>query len=179
MRVLASVLALFVPVAAFAQDQAAFDAGLGECARYITAKPQGPWAFQTAPATVDEDEAGTDITVVYPEGSAGGFDFAVGFSHAKGTSTTPGSWSCSGAGPKAPQWPQFEITGWIGADALLRANGLVELNFPGPQRAYADCLADAPETYVFFNAADGDRVVFAAATGPTAAAFCTSMGWKG
>ncbi|WP_299143533.1 hypothetical protein [uncultured Tateyamaria sp.] len=175
-----SVFALLVlPVAAQAQDQAAFEAGLGECARYITAKPTVPWASQVPALSVDEDEGGIDATVVYPQGSGGGFDFAVSFAFDRGTSTTPGTWTCSGSGPKAPQWPAFNVTGWIGADARLRSNGLVELKFPPPQRAYANCGADAPDVYFLFNAGDGDRVVFAATTGPAAAAFCTSMGWKG
>lgn len=168
-----------VPCAALAQDQAAFDTGLSECAAYITAKPAAAWAFPTPPASIDSSETGTDASVVYPAGSAGNFDFGVSFSHSKGTSTTPGAWTCAGAGPKSPLWPQFDITGWIGADARLRSNGLVELNYPGPQRAYADCTAETPDVYFLFNAGPGDRVVFAAATGPTAAAFCTSMGWKG
>ena len=183
MRRLFYLLAVLVtgtaPGFAVAQDQAAFEAGLGECARYITAKPVTPWNFQTPPATLDDDEGGTTATVVYPQGSAGNFDFAVGFAHARGNSTTPGSWSCSGAGPKAPQWPAFNTTGWSGADARLRANGLVELKFPPPQRAYANCTAEAPDVYFLFNAGDGDRVVFAATTGPAAGAFCTAMGWKG
>lgn len=180
MRFIACAAALIaMPQLATAQDQAAFEAGLGECARYITAKPVVPWSFQTAPAALDEDEGGTSATVVYPQGSGGNFDFAVGFGYSKGNSTTPGSWTCSGAGPKAPQWPQFNVTGWIGADARLRSNGLVELKFPPPQRAYANCTAEAPDVYFLFNAGDGDRVVFAATTGPAAAAFCTSMGWKG
>ena len=179
MRGLAIVLAMGAPLAASAQDQAAFDAGLGECARYITAQPTADWPYQTPPATRNDYEGGADASVVYPEGSAGNFDFAVSFSHTKGTSTTPGTWSCAGVGPKSPQWPQFNVTGWIGADARLRANGLVELNFPPPQRAYANCAADAPDVYLLFNAGEGDRVVFAATTGPAAAAFCSSMGWKG
>lgn len=109
----------------------------------------------------------------------GNFDFAVSFSHARGTSTTPGTWDCAGGGPRAPVWPHFVATGWIGADAQLRANGLVELNFPPPQRAYANCNAAPADVFVLFNAGDGDRVVFSATTGPTAAAFCASMGWKG
>lgn len=120
-----------------------------------------------------------NATVVYPQGSGGSFDFAVSFGHSKGNSTTPGSWTCGGAGPKSPLWPQFNVTGWIGADARLRSNGLVELKFPPPQRAYANCTAETPDVYFLFNAGDGDRVVFAATTGPAAAAFCTSMGWKG
>ena len=179
MRILAFVFALLVPGAAAAQDQAAFEAALGECARYITAKPTGAWAFQVPPLDIDEDEGGIDATVVYPQGSGGGFDFAVSFDYSRGNSTTPGSWTCSGSGPKSPQWPAFNTTGWIGADARLRANGLVELKFPPPQRAYANCTADAPDVYFLFNAGYGDRVVFAATTGPTAAAFCGSMGWKG
>ncbi|MEO0401677.1 MAG: hypothetical protein AAF214_04815 [Pseudomonadota bacterium] len=179
MRGLLIALMLSVPQVALAQDQAAFDAGLGECARYIAAKPVTPWNFQVPPASVDESEGKTFVSVVYPQGSGGGFDFAVTFDHAKGTSTTPGTWSCAGAGPKSPRWPQFNTVGWIGADARLRSNGLVELKFPPPQRAYANCTADAPDVYVLFNAGDGDRVVFAATTGPAAAAFCSSMGWKG
>ncbi|MBY5933146.1 hypothetical protein KUV51_09080 [Tateyamaria omphalii] len=162
-----------------AQDQALFEAGLGECARYIAAQPTTVWTSQVAPLDVDEDEGGIKMTVVYPQGSGGGFDFAVSFDHARGNSTTPGTWTCSGSGPKSPQWPQFNTTGWIGADARLRSNGLVELKFPPPQRAYANCTADAPDIYLLFNAGDGDRVVFAATTGPAAAAFCSSMGWKG
>ncbi|MEM6372032.1 MAG: hypothetical protein AAF727_04545 [Pseudomonadota bacterium] len=162
-----------------AQDQAAFEMALGECVRYAVAQPVSDWAYQTPPASTDEDENSRSASIVYPAGSAGNFDFAASYSHDKATSTTPGTWECSGAGPKAPLWPQFDITGWIGADARLRAAGLVELNFPGPQRAYANCTAAAPDVYVFFNAGAGDRVVFAATTGPTAASFCTSMGWKG
>ncbi len=179
MKALFLSFGLCVPVAAFAQDTAAFDAGLGECARYVSAKLTTVWASQVAPLSVDEDEGGIDATVVYPQGSGAGFDFAVSFAHDRGTSTSPGTWTCSGSGPKAPQWPAFNATGWISADARLRANGLVELKFPPPQRAYANCGADAPDIYVLFNAGDGDRVVFAATTGPAAAAFCTAMGWKG
>ncbi|APX13417.1 hypothetical protein [Tateyamaria omphalii] len=52
-RVLAGFLAALVCTgAAHAQDKAAFDAGLGDCARYITAKPVVAWAFQTAPAAL-------------------------------------------------------------------------------------------------------------------------------
>jgi hypothetical protein len=178
-RVLALCAALWGG-SALAQDQALFDTALGECARYITAQPQGDWAFQTPPATLDTAEGGVAATVVYPQGSAGNFDFAVGFSFQRGTSTTPGTWTCSGVGPQSPLWPQFITTGWIGADARLRANGLVELNFPPPQRAWANCTGDAAaDVFVLFNAGDGDRVVFVATTGPSAAAFCTSMGWKG
>ena len=167
------------PGLAAAQDQGAFDAGLAECARYIAAQPEGAYAFQTPVADEDEGEGGIARTVVFPAGSGGNFDFAVGFKWERGTSTVPGSWSCAGAGPKAPQWPAFWATGWIAADATLRSNGLQELNFPGPQRAYANCAADNPDIYWLFNAGDGDRVVFAATTGPTAAAFCSSMGVKG
>lgn len=170
---------LILPQVAVAQDVAFFEAGLGECARYITEQPQAEWNFQTPPATLDTDEGGIEATVVYPQGSAGNFDFAVGYSYSRGTSTTPGTWTCSGTGPKAPQWAQFAATGWIGVDARLRANGLVELNFPPPQRAYANCTAAAPDVYFLFNAGAGDRVVFVTTTGPTAAAFCSSMGWKG
>ncbi len=179
MRVVLACFALLWPVAALAQDQAAFEAGLGDCARYIAAKPQQVWAFQTPAYDVDEDEGGISGTVVYPQGSAGGFDFAMSFDYTRGTSTAPGTWLCSGAGPKSPIWPVFDTTGWIGADARLRSNGLVELKFPGPQRAYANCTADSPDIYFLFNAGEGDRVVFAATTGPAAAAFCASMGWKG
>ncbi len=179
MKRLALITFLIMPTVTFAQDQALFDTALGECARYITAKPQSAWTFQTPPATLDESETGTNATIVYPVGSAGNFDMAVGFDYSKGTSTTPGTWTCSGTGPAAPLWPAFNATGWIGADARLRGNGLFELNFPGPQRAYANCAAEAPDVYVLFNAGDGDRAVFVATTGPTAAAFCTSMGWKG
>ena len=179
MRWIFAVLAMAWPIAALAQDMTAFNAGLGDCARYIAAKPQAVWAFQTPPLDVDEDESGIAGTVVYPQGSGGGFDFAISFNYNRGTSTTPGSWNCSGSGPKSPQWPAFWTTGWIGADATLRSNGLQELNFPGPQRAYANCAAEVPDIYWLFNAGDGDRVVFAAITGPTAAAFCSSMGVKG
>ncbi|MFL4469093.1 hypothetical protein ACERZ8_04130 [Tateyamaria armeniaca] len=179
MRWVALTFALIAPQIGLAQDQAAFEAALAECARYVVAQPEADWNFQTAPASVDQDEGGTDASVVYPAGSGGNFDFAVSYSHTKGTSTTPGTWSCAGVGPKSPQWPQFTVTGWIGADARLRAAGLVELKFPPPQRAYANCTAEAADVYVLFNAGEGDRVVFAATTGPTAAAFCSSMGWKG
>lgn len=48
MRAIACIAALLaMPQLATAQDQAAFEAGLGECARYITAKPVVPWSFQT------------------------------------------------------------------------------------------------------------------------------------
>ena len=172
-------LACLLPGWAMAQDQAAFNAGLAECARYIVAMPTGAYAFQTPPLSEDEDETEIDRTVVWPVGSGGNFDFAVSFDYSKGNSTTPATWSCSGTGPKSPQWPAFWITGWITADATLRANGLQELNFPPPQRAYANCAAEAPDIYWLFNAGAGDRVVFAATTGPTAAAFCSSMGVKG
>lgn len=167
------------PQMATAQDQVAFETGLGECVQFVTADPATPWAFPTSPATLDTDESGTDASVVYPVGSAGNYDFAVSFSHTFDTSTTPGSRTCGGAGPKSPLWPQFDITGWIGADARLRGNGLVELNFPGPQRAYADCTAETPDVFMIFNAGPGDRVVFSATTGPSAGGFCSSMGWKG
>ena len=179
MRMVAALVCLLCAGPGWAQDQAAFDAGLGECARYITAQPQTVWASQMPAQDVDESESGIQMTVVYPQGSGGNFDFALSFDYVRGTSTTPGTWACSGSGPKAPQWPAFNTTGWIGADARLRSNGLVELNFPPPQRAYANCSADAPDVYLLFNAGAGDRVVFAATTGPAAAAFCTSMGWKG
>ncbi|WP_299727628.1 hypothetical protein [uncultured Tateyamaria sp.] len=179
MRLCFVILALFVPQLAAAQDQAAFETALGECARYVVAQPEAEWTFQTPPASTSSDEGGTDASVVYPVGSGGNFDFAVSYSHYRGTSTTPGTWNCAGVGPKSPLWPQFNITGWIGADARLRAAGLVELKFPPPQRAYANCTAEMPDVYVLFNAGEGDRVVFAATTGPAAAAFCTSMGWKG
>ncbi|MEP5631041.1 MAG: hypothetical protein ABJP79_04105 [Tateyamaria sp.] len=182
MRVKAFLIATafwVVPQAGVAQDSALFDRALTECVRYIAAKPAEAWAFETPPATLDTDESGVRATVVHPQGSAGNFDMAVSFTHDRGTSTAPGKWACSGVGPKAPAWATFEATGWVSADARLRAAGLVELNFPGPQRAYADCVADAPSTYVLFNAGAGDRVTFAAITGLEAAAFCTSMGWKG
>ena len=177
MRMLLALLLL--PGAAWAQDQAAFDAGVAECARYVAAKPTGEHAFLAPVMDQDEDESGIDRTIVYPPGSGGNFDFALSFDYTRGTSTTPGTWACSGTGPKAPQWPAFVTTGWIAADAALRSNGLQELNFPGPQKAYANCAADTPDIYVLFNAGAGDRVVFAATTGPAAAAFCTSMGVKG
>lgn len=170
---------LMWPCAVMAQDQAAFDAGVAECARYIAAQPEGAYAFQAPVMDADEDESGIDRTIVYPAGSGGNFDFALSFDYTRGTSTTPGTWACSGSGPKAPQWPAFVTTGWIAADAALRSNGLQELNFPGPQKAYANCGAEVPDIYVLFNAGAGDRVVFAATTGPAAAAFCTSMGVKG
>lgn len=179
MRALALTVALGAPQLVAAQDQALFETALAECARYVMAQPDGDWNFQTPPATIQTDEAGTDASVVYPAGSGGGFDFAVTYTYDKGTSTAPGAWNCAGAGPKAPQWEQFGITGWIGADARLRAAGLVELKFPPPQRAYANCTAESQNVYLLFNAGDGDRVVFAATTGPVAAAFCSSMGWKG
>jgi len=180
MRVLpALAIVLLAPRMGLAQDQAAFETALAECARYVMAQPDGDWNFRTRPASMVSDDGGMDATVVYPVGSGGDFDFAVSYSHTRGTSTTPGTWSCAGVGPKSPLWPQFDITGWIGADARLRAAGMVELKFPPPQRAYANCAAEAADVYVLFNAGEGDRVVFAATTGPTAAAFCTSMGWKG
>lgn len=179
MRWFVALLTLLWPVAGTAQDMSSFEAGLGDCARFITAKPDYVWAFQTPPLDVDESESGIRGTVVYPHGSGGGFDFAISFDWSRGTSTTPGSWTCSGSGPASPQWPLFSTTGWIGADARLRSNGLVELKFPGPQKAYANCTAKTPDIYWLFNAGDGDRVVFAAITGPTAAAFCSSMGVKG
>lgn len=168
-----------VPQFGAAQDYAVFDRALGECARFIGAKPIETWDFETPPATLDNHEGGLRATVVHPQGSAGDFDMAVGFTQVKGTSTSPGTWACSGVGPKAPGWAVFDATGWVSVDARLRAAGLVELKFPGPQRAYADCLADVPDTYVLFAAGEGDRVTFAATTGLEAAAFCTSMGWKG
>jgi hypothetical protein len=164
---------------AAAQDQAAFEAGLGECARYISAKPVERWEFQVPPASFEDTESATTASVVYPQGSAGNFDFAVSFDYTKATSTAQGTWTCGGAGPEAPLWPQFNATGWVGADARLRANGFVELKFPPPQRAYANCTAETPDVYFLLNAGAGDRVVFAATTGPAAAAFCSSMGWKG
>lgn len=179
MRACTLSIVLMAPLCAQAQELRAFDSAVAECAAYIMAQPEGDWAFQTPPASIDADEGGTDASVVYPAGSAGNFDFAVSYSHTAGTSTTPGAWTCSGAGPESPLWPQFNITGWIGADARLRAAGLVELNFPPPQRAYADCTVEPADVFMIFNAGEGDRVVFAAATGPTAATFCTSMGWKG
>lgn len=179
MRLRVLIMALIAPHFALAQDQGVFETALGECARYVVAQPEGEWSLQTPPASTFADEGGSDASVVYPVGSGGNFDFAVSYTYDKGTSTTPGAWSCAGVGPKSPSWPQFSMTGWIGADARLRAAGLVELKFPPPQRSYANCTAETPDVYVLFNAGEGDRVVFAAATGPTAAAFCTSMGWKG
>ncbi|MEL7125869.1 MAG: hypothetical protein AAGK30_06545 [Pseudomonadota bacterium] len=170
---------LLVPGALWAQDQRAFDAAIAECARYIAAQPDGAYAFQAPVMDQDEDESGIDRTIVYPPGSGGDFDFALSFDFSKGTSTTPGTWACSGSGPASPLWPVFVTTGWIAADAALRSNGLQELAFPGPQKAYANCGAEVPDIYVLFNAGAGDRVVFAATTGPAAAAFCTSMGVKG
>ena len=175
-----SVLALLgLPQVTVAQDNAVFDRAFGECARYIFARPADDWTFETPPAALDSHEGGLRATVVHPQGSAGNFDMVVGFTQGKSTSTSSGSWACSGVGSKAPEWAVFEATGWVSVDARLRAAGLVELNFPGPQRAYADCLADAPDTYVLFAAGEGDRVTFAATTGLEAAAFCTSLGWKG
>ena len=178
-RALLLVILLALSGAASAQGQSSFESGLAECARYIAAKPEADYPFRTPPLDEDVDESGINRTIVWPVGSGGGFDFAVSFGYERGTSTTPGSWTCSGAGPKAPQWQPFWATGWILSDATLRANGLQELNFPGPQRAYANCTAETPDIYWLFNAGDGDRVVFAAITGPTAAAFCGSMGVKG
>ncbi|WP_299694394.1 hypothetical protein [uncultured Tateyamaria sp.] len=178
MRGLWAVL-LICPAALWAQDQSAFDAGIAECARYVAAQPEGDYAFQAPVMDRDEDESSIGRTIVYPPGSGGNFDFALSFDYTRGTSTTPGTWACSGTGPASPQWPTFVTTGWIAADAALRSNGLQELNFPGPQKAYANCGAETPDIYVLFNAGAGDRVVFAATTGPAAAAFCTSMGVKG
>lgn len=178
MRVLFA-MAVIVAAPAAAQDQAFFDAGIAECARYVAGKPEGAWNFAAPVFDQDEDESGIDRTIVYPPGSGGAFAFALSFDYSRGTSTTPGSWSCSGSGSAAPLWPKFVTTGWIAADAALRSNGLQELNFPGPQKAYANCGAAQPDIYVLFNAGAGDRVVFAATTGPTAAAFCGSMGVKG
>ncbi|MEL7165225.1 MAG: hypothetical protein AAFY52_09785 [Pseudomonadota bacterium] len=178
MRVLCAMAVLAgAPVAA--QDLTHFNAGIAECARYVTGKPTGAWNFAAPVFDQDEDEGGTRRTIVYPPGSGGNFEFALSFDYSRGTSTTPGTWACSGSGPASPQWSMFVTTGWIAADAALRSNGLQELNFPGPQKAYADCSAALPDIYVLFNAGDGDRVVFAATTGPTAAAFCQSMGVKG
>ncbi|MEO0693418.1 MAG: hypothetical protein AAFY90_11155 [Pseudomonadota bacterium] len=170
---------LLMPCALWAQDQRFFDAGIAECARYVAAQPDGDYAFAAPVMDQDVDEGGIDRTIVYPPGSGGAFEFALSFDYTRGTSTTPGTWSCAGSGPASPQWPAFVTTGWIAADAALRSNGLQELNFPGPQKAYANCGAAVPDIYVLFNAGEGDRVVFAATTGPTAAAFCTSMGVKG
>jgi hypothetical protein len=171
---------VFLGAPAAAQDFSAFEQALTDCVKYVTVRPQGEISFLGNAQAPDIDDAGVSGTVLYPVTAGGGtWDYAISYEYEVGNSITPPDWTCGGSGDVAPTWPMFSTVGWISADARIRAGGLVELNFPGGPKGYANCTAQVPDVFIILSPSTGDRVVFAAITGPAAQAYCTSLGVKG
>ncbi|MEM9855700.1 MAG: hypothetical protein AAF841_14825, partial [Pseudomonadota bacterium] len=137
-----------------------FVAGLGDCLAYL------------ATGAVDPGEAGqimgggASFTAFYPVMKQP-FDFVVAFSE------TGEERSCSGQGPVSV--PSEQVAEELPAVAAFFAGyTMVELNFPAPNRAFADCARDIG----MLLTDSGGLTVFAGFSGQNATTYCTSFGAK-
>lgn len=171
---------VFFGFPAAAQDFSAFENAITDCVNYMTVRPTGAIGFRGNAQDPDIDEEGISGSVLYPVTAGGStWDYAISYEYEVGNSITAPEWTCAGSGKVAPTWPIFTAVAWVSADARIRAGGMVELNFPGGPKAYANCNADVPDVFITLSPGAGDRVVFASVTGPAAQAYCTSLGVKG
>ncbi|MEM6277291.1 MAG: hypothetical protein AAF714_10100 [Pseudomonadota bacterium] len=137
-----------------------FAAGLSDCLMFLT---DAGAELGVEGEVVGE---GASYAIFYPVMKQP-FDFVVSISE---TATEK---ACSGQGPLSV--PYAEVTANTAELAAFFADyGMVELAFPGEQRAYADCDAAAA---VLLTQGDG-LTIFAGFTGTNAATYCMSFGRK-
>ena len=139
-----------------------FTAGLQDCLDHLTLQ-------DAADLTQRGQALGTppSFAIFYPELKQP-HDFVVAVS-----STPTGDYTCSGQGPVSVASADLEAE-LPGIAALAASYNMVELAFPAPNRAFADCEG---LTSVLLNDTGG-TTVFAGFVGANAQTYCTAFGVK-